>query len=200
MLASEKTKWTNYSRVSMGRFSEACVSATLLPLSLSHTGIEMEQITLSITSSEGTQNVSWPLRCSMWICHSSHHQKAKGSAQAHPDGVLVTRTLEEVLCINRALAQQIALFVATDPPSQESEDYLAEILTHHMLGAAMEVDRDVVFSDDDFKTLLRVASQVRPVVSKGARNMIKAFYLASRNVRMSSVYGTDVVKSALDSM
>ena len=133
----------------------------------------------------------------MWICHNSHQQKAKGHAKVD---ILMAQPLEEVLSINRTLAQQIALFVATDPPSLESDDHLVELLTAHVLDSAMGVDRDVAFTDCDFKMWLQIASQVQPVVSDGARNMIKAFYLASRHVRVSPMHGTAVVKSALDSM
>eukprot|EP00731_Ephydatia_muelleri_P031913 Em0023g420a len=162
--------------------------------------IETGQITLSTSSSEGTQNISWPLGCSMWTCQSTHCQKPKGSAKVHHSDIPLIRPLEEVLCISRALIQSVALFIATDPSTLESEDYLAELLAVHILSAATGCETEVAFTDCDFKTLLLVASQVHPVVSDEARNLIKAFYLASRTVRVSAVYGTDVVKSALDTM
>lgn len=130
------------------------------------------------------------------MCQSTHCQKPKGSAKVHHSDI----PLEEVLCISRTLTQSVALFIATDPPTMESEDYLAELLAVHMLSAAMGGETEVAFTDCDFKTLLLVASQVHPVVSDEARNLIKAFYLASRSVRVSAAYGTDVVKSALDTM
>ena len=54
-------------------------------------GIETGQITLSTSSSEGTQNISWPLGCSMWTCQSTHCQKPKGSAKVHHSDIPLIR-------------------------------------------------------------------------------------------------------------
>ena len=47
---------------------------------------------------------------------------------------------------------------------------------------------------------LLVSSALPVSLTLAAQQLLKAFYLASRRVRVSNLYGTDIPVSALDSM
>lgn len=90
--------------------------------------------------------------------------------------------------------------MVTDPPSTDAEDYLAEMLTRHLLQAASRQAHIPVLPYDYFKQFLTVASSLRVQLSPDAKHMLQSFYFASRRVRTSSIHSSDTPNSALNSM
>ena len=90
--------------------------------------------------------------------------------------------------------------MVTDPPSADSEDYLSEMLTQHLLQAACGQIYNPVLPYDHFKQFLAVASVLKVKLSPEAKHMLQSFYIASRQVRTSSIHCSDMPNSALNSM
>ena len=81
-----------------------------------------------------------------------------------------------------------------------TEDHLQDVLMSHMLDRSMHHCSRAILQQQDLQQFLTIASGIEVELSAGAAELLKAFYIASRKVRVSMAYGIDIPIRALSSL
>lgn len=103
-------------------------------------------------------------------------------------------TLEVLVC------SQFDLVVVNDPADLATQDYLHEKLMKHALSLSIGDYVEPVLDLPDLQQFLSVVSGIEVELGDSAATLLQAFYVASRKVRVSMSYGTDVPIRALNSL
>ena len=113
----------------------------------------------------------------------------------------------------------VGVVMFCDCPTSDGADFLSELLTQHILDRATGTARTPPLSHSHLHQvhtphpshsshlpsssslqLLASVSGVAVALSPACQQLLRAFYLASRRVRASSLHGTDMPVNALDVM
>ena len=96
----------------------------------------------------------------------------------------------------------MGLVVCVDSPSAVMEEQLSQLVTQHILERASGLPVQSPLAMDDLRQFLRVIwdGERRVGINWAAQQLLQAFYQASRRVRTSSVYCTDMPATAKDTM
>lgn len=163
--------------------------------------LETGEVTLNLSSrlaAGEAKQLSWPLQSNVWAC-SDRQQRSRAFAKADAD-IVTAHTMHETSTISKAFADCLGLVVVTDSPSGEMDDHVTELLTQHLLESATGLATSPPLSDNHFRKLLEFVWEKEVALSPRGRQLLQAFYLASRRVRVSSLYATAMPISALEVM
>lgn len=95
---------------------------------------------------------------------------------------------------------QFDLVVVNDPVDTATQDYLHEKLMEHTLNLSISDHLEPLLDLPDLQQYLSVASAIDVELGDSAAKLLQAFYVASRKVRISISYGTDIPIRALNSL
>jgi hypothetical protein len=95
---------------------------------------------------------------------------------------------------------QFDLVVVNDPADLATQDHLHDALMKHVLNTSLHHHVPPMLHLPDLQQFISVASGIKVELSESAARLLKAFYIASRKVRVSMSYGTDIPTKALSSL
>lgn len=98
------------------------------------------------------------------------------------------------------LCSHFDLVVVNDPADLATQDHLHDVLMEHVLNMSLNHCVESMLHLPDLQQFLSVASGIEVELSETAAELLKAFYVASRKVRVSMSYGTDIPIKALSSL
>ena len=88
-----------------------------------------------------------------------------------------------------------------DPADLATQDHLHDVLMEHILNSGTNRHcAEHVLQLPDLQQFLSVASQLEVELTENAAKLLRAFYIASRKVRTSVSYATDIPIKALSSL
>ncbi len=94
----------------------------------------------------------------------------------------------------------MGLVIQVDGPSEAVEELVSHLLTEHTLSQATGRAARPPLDLDALRQYLDVVGRRSVAVSPAANQLLQAFYQASRRVRTSSIYCTDMPVTARDTM
>lgn len=94
----------------------------------------------------------------------------------------------------------MGLVVDVDCPNQGTEELVTKLLTQHTLHQATGCTPQTLLCLDDLRQYLGLVGGATVAISPAASHLLQVFYQASRRVRTSSIYSTDVPVTAKDTM
>lgn len=100
-----------------------------------------------------------------------------------------------------SLCSHFDLVIANDPADLATQDHLHDMLMEHVLNLAINHQcAEHLLHLPDLKRFLNVAASIEVELGENAAELLKAFYIASRKVRTSLSYATDIPIKALSSL
>ena len=98
------------------------------------------------------------------------------------------------------MCSAFGLVVMTDPPDIDTRDYVHDLLMQRTISSSK---RDVISNAlplEDLQHYLQTAMSIEVELLEDASDLLRAFYMASRRTRSSSVEGPDVPIRTLKSL
>lgn len=92
------------------------------------------------------------------------------------------------------------MVVVNDPIELSSQDHLHDQMMNHALNKSINQYCEPMLHQADLQKFLTAISGIEVELSQSASDLLKAFYIASRKVRVSTSYGTDIPIRALSSL
>ncbi|XP_062511134.1 minichromosome maintenance domain-containing protein 2-like isoform X2 [Corticium candelabrum] len=140
------------------------------------------------------------LSSTIWASCSSEASRERKGQTADTNGT----TGKEAVPLSKSLTDRFGLLVFTDEENVSTDTWAEQQLTEHLLGlstmSSIPDSNPFPVNDRDIVQLLYRAAFLKSTFCASALELIRAFYLASRRIRGSSVHGTDISVTALHAM
>jgi len=99
------------------------------------------------------------------------------------------------------MSRAFSLVVLTDPPDLDTKEHVNDLLMMHALsGSRNDMAEPDTLSLVDLKQYLNIIISIEVELLKEASDLLKAYYMASRRARSSSISGPDVPIRTLKSL
>eukprot|EP00117_Sycon_ciliatum_P011887 scpid42122/ scgid2326/ MCM domain-containing protein 2 len=153
--------------------------------------------------SSQVQQVQVPLKCAVWAYAD---QKSKKKHRQVPAATSLSgKPYFDNVNLSKALVDRFDMVVSTQSGSPVALDLADAKVCDMLLEASCSHSTDLehrecLLDDQDTRQLIQLAAAKRPTFAKGSQDLIRSFYMASRQMRSSGAFGTDIPATAIHSM
>lgn len=140
------------------------------------------------------QTFTMPLESTLWSYVRPGYKKPK-----HAD-LFVAQDIDNSA---KTIPEGFNVVVMCDNSDPAWDDYKEACLIHRTLIGALDVkdqEENQVVTREDFKQFIHLASHQSVELTKAAQQLIKGYFVGSRRVRTSSVWGTPFLRAALKTL